>query len=168
VRASNPDFIFSAVFRPEVGLLLKRSRELGIKAPVIGIEFTPDDAKVAGEHGNGFEFTTDHFEPTEDNPWAKQFYADYKKKHNQEPDFYAANYYEAVYVVAELIRRARAKGGDHWNGAKLMTELKADPKFRSVYGGEMTFQENGVAAKRVGLFEVQGGEKKFVKFVAAE
>ena len=38
----------------------------------------------------------------------------------------------------------------------------------SVYGGEMAFQENGVAAKRVGLFEVQNGDKKFVRYIEAK
>ena len=166
LRTSNPDFILTAVFRPEVGTVLKRAREFGIKVPMMGIEYTPDDAKVAGEAAAGFEFTNDYFQPTADNPKAEAFYNAYKSKFDQEPDFYAANYYEATYVIAELLRRAYAAGNDTPNGEDLMNMLKKDPHFDSIYGGEMLFQENGVAAKRVGLFEVQkDGEKKFVKFI---
>ena len=168
IRASNPDVILLGVFRPEVGTVLKRIREFGMKMPAVGIEFTPDDAKAAGDAANGFEFTNDYFAPTDDNPEAKKFYDSYKAKFDQEPDFYAANYYESIYVIAELLRRNQEKGVQNPTGAQLMAELKADPTFDSIYGGTMTFQDNGVAAKRVGLFEVKNGEKQFVKFVETQ
>jgi branched-chain amino acid transport system substrate-binding protein len=71
-------------------------------------------------------------------------------------------------VIAELLKRNQDKGIKNPTGAQLMAELKADPTFDSIYGGTMTFQENGVAAKRVGLFEVKDGEKTFVKFVETQ
>lgn len=168
IRASNPDVIMLGVFRPEVGTVLKRLREFGLKAPAVGIEFTPDDAKAAGDAATGFEFTNDYFAPTDDNPEAKTFYEAYKAKFNQEPDFYAANYYESIYVIAELLKRNQDKGIKNPSGAQLMDELKANPNFDSIYGGTMSFQENGVAAKRVGLFEVKDGDKQFVKFVETQ
>lgn len=168
IRASNPDVIMLGVFRPEVGTVLKRIREFGMKMPAVGIEFTPDDAKTAGDAASGFEFTNDYFAPTDDNPEAKKFYDSYKAKFDQEPDFYAANYYESIYVIAELLRRNKEKGVENPTGAQLMAELKADPTFDSIYGGTMTFQDNGVAAKRVGLFDVKDGDKHFQKFVETQ
>jgi len=32
---------------------------------------------------------------------------------------YAANYYEGIYIVAEVIRRARAEGGNYFTGERL-------------------------------------------------
>ena len=168
IRASNPDVVMLGVFRPEAGTVIKRIREFGMKMPAVGIEFTPDDGKAAGALADGFEFTNDYFAPTDDNPEAKKFYDDYKAKFDQEPDFYAANYYEAIHVIADLLKRNQDKGIKNPTGAQLMAELKANPTFDSIYGGKMTFQENGVAAKRVGLFEVKGGEKTFVKFVETQ
>jgi branched-chain amino acid transport system substrate-binding protein len=43
--------------------------------------------------------------------------------------------------------------------------LLENPKFDSVYGGQMVFQPNGVATKRVALFKVEDGKGKFQKFV---
>ncbi len=62
-------------------------------------------------------------------------------------------------MIAEAIRRAREKGGDYWDGAKLAAAIRANPTFDSVYGGDMTFQDNGVAKKRVALFEVEGRQE---------
>jgi branched-chain amino acid transport system substrate-binding protein len=167
LRAANPDVIALWMFTPETGLALKRIRDFGMKQPIVGVEFTDNDAQIAGAAANGYYFANDYFAPSDDNPWSKQFAADYKKRYNADPDIYSANYYEGTYVIAECIKRARAKGGDYWNGAALREALLADPKFASVYGGQMVFQENGVALKRTGLFTVEDGKRKFVKFLDA-
>lgn len=168
VRASNPDVIGVWMFTPESGLALKRIREFGMKQPVIGVEFTANDAKVAGANAEGYLYANDYFAPSNDNPWSERFAEGYKKRYGADPEFYAANYYEGTYLIAELIRRAKAKGGDYWNGEALRQALWEKPVFDSVYGKTMTFQENGVALKRVGLFKVEDGKGKFVKFLEAK
>jgi branched-chain amino acid transport system substrate-binding protein len=165
VRAANPDFIALWMFNPEVGLAVKRIREFGMKQPLIGIEYTPNDAKIAGNTGEGFLYINDYFQPSEDHPWSKQFADGYKKKYGLDPDFYAANYYEGIYIIAELLKRARLKGGEYANGEVMKAALLENPKFDSVYGGQMVFQPNGVAFKRVALFKVEGGKGKFQKFL---
>lgn len=165
IRAANPDAIGLWMFNPETGLAVKRIRELGMKQPVIGIEYTANDAKIAGALGEGYLFINDYFEPSADQPWSQRFAEGYEKRYKSKPDFYAANYYEGVYMIAELLKRARGKGGDYLNGEALKTALYTNPKFDSVYGGQMAFQPNGVALKRVGLFKVEGDKNKFEKFV---
>jgi len=165
IRAANPDVIGLWMFNPEVGLAVKRLRELGMKQPVIGIEYTANDAKIAGSFGEGFLYVNDYFEASADQPWSQRFSQGYEQRYKTKPDFYAANYYEGVYLIAELLKRARAKGGDYLNGEALKKALYDNPKFDSVYGGQMAFQPNGVAFKRVGLFKVEGGESKFLKFI---
>ncbi|HSD55220.1 MAG TPA: ABC transporter substrate-binding protein [Burkholderiales bacterium] len=165
IRAANPDAIGLWMFNPETGLAVKRIREFGMKQPVIGIEYTANDAKIAGALGEGYLFINDYFEPSADQPWSQRFAEGYEKRYKSKPDFYAANYYEGVYVIAELLKRARAKGGDYMTGEALKAALYTNPKFDSVYGGQMVFQPNGVALKRVGLFKVEGDKNKFEKFV---
>ncbi len=167
LRSANPDLIALWMFTPELGLALKRIRDFGMKQPLIGVEFTENDAKIAGAAADGYHFANDYFAPSDDNPWSKRFAEEYKKRYGVDPDFYAANYYEGVYVIAECIKRARAKGGDYWNGDALREALLSDPKFDSVYGGQMVFQPNGVALKRTALFEVKDGKRHFVKFMEA-
>ena len=165
IRAANPDAIALWMFNPEIGLAVKRLREFGMKQPVLGIEYTANDAKIAGQYGEGFLFINDYFEASAENPWSQRFAQGYEQRFKSKPDFYAANYYEGVYLIAELLKRSRAKGGDYLNGEALKKALYDNPKFDSVYGGQMEFQPNGVAFKRVGLFKVEGNEGKFQKFV---
>ncbi len=168
LRASNPDVIADWPTSPQSGMVVKRLREIGMNQPIEAMEWTPDDMKVAGKYAEGVEVVTDYFAPTADNPWGQHFFDAYKAKYNDEPDFYAANYYEAVYIVADVIRRAKAKGGDYWNGAKLAEALRDNPSFDSVYGGKLTFKPNGVALKRVGLLRVENGQLKFQGLIEAE
>jgi branched-chain amino acid transport system substrate-binding protein len=168
IRAANPDAIALWMFTPEVGLAVKRIRDFGMKQPVIGVEYTENDAKIAGKQGEGYLYINDYFEPSDDQPWSKQFATDYEKRHGSKPDFYAANYYEGVYMIAELLKRAKAKGGDYMDAEVMKAALYDNPKFDSVYGGQMVFQPNGVAQKRVGLFKVEDGGRKFQSFVTAD
>ncbi|MGE0718346.1 MAG: ABC transporter substrate-binding protein [Alphaproteobacteria bacterium] len=165
VRAGNPDVVGLWLFAPEAGLAVKRLREFGMKQTLIGVEFTANDAQIAGAAGDGFLYLNDYFKASDDQPWSKRFAEAYEKRWGQAPEFYAANYYEGVYLIAELAGRARKKGGDYLNGERLKAALYENPKVDSVYGGQMTFQENGVAQKRVGLFKVEGGKGVFQKFV---
>jgi branched-chain amino acid transport system substrate-binding protein len=164
IKASNPDAIMLWMFNPEVGLALKRIREFGMKQPVIGVEYTGNDAKVAGTHGEGYYFLNDYFQATADYPWSMSFAKGYEERYKAKPEFYAANYYEGVYVLAELIKRVAAKGGTV-DGDTMRAALQANPKFDSVYGGQMNFQENGVASKKVGLFQVKDGQNQFIKYI---
>ncbi len=168
IRASRPDVVALGVFKPEVGLALKRLRELGVTVPIIGIEWTPDDDKLAGKHATGYEFMLEEFRPTDKNPWSQKFAAAYKAAYKKDPDMYASNYYEGTYVIAELIRRARAKGGDYWNGEALHNALLENPTFKSVYGPTMTFDPaTGLATKPIGLFKVdENGKAQFVSYIS--
>ena len=71
-------------------------------------------------------------------------------------------------LLATGLNRARAKGGDWYHGDKIAAALREDPTFKSVYGGSMEFQANGVAKKRVALFKVENGDKVFEKYIEAK
>ena len=165
LRAKNPEAIGLWVFAPETGLAIKRIREFGMKQPVIGVDFTPNDLKIAGQYAEGFMYINDYFAPSDDQPWSKAFAEGYEKRYGKKPDFYAANYYEGVYMIAELLKRGQKVGGDYMDAEVLKKALYSNPKFDSVYGGQMTFKPNGVAQKRVGLFKVVDGKGTFQKFV---
>ena len=164
IRASNPDVLGLWLFSPDPGLAIKRAREFGMDIPIIGIEYNDEIAKLAGEHAPGYEYTSDYFTPQ--SGWAQEFAEGYEERYGTAPEFYAANYYEGVYVIAELLRRAQAAGVTP-KGDTLARLLRENPTFDSVYGdGEMRFQENGVAKKPIALFEVdEDGDGRFLKYI---
>ncbi len=164
LRTSDPDFLAIWEFSPGPGLVLKRAREFGMKQPIIGVEYTAEIAKIAGQYTEDYQFASDYFNPDAGDAWPKQFAASYRAKYGENPEVYAANYYEGIYVVAELIRRARAGGGNYFTGERLAATLRKSPTVPSVYGGNMTFQPDGTGLKRVGIFTVKDGKAGFQHF----
>jgi branched-chain amino acid transport system substrate-binding protein len=166
IMAANPDFLALWQWSKDWGIAVKQAREMGFAKPIMGIEFTPDAAKLAGATADGYEAVTDYFDPKGADAWTKNFSASYKAKYKQDPEFYAANYYEGVYILAELIKKAKAKGGDWWNGKALRDALVEIKKFPSVYGGVVEFNpEDGTCKKKTALFVVKGGERIFQKYI---
>jgi len=53
LRTSDPDFLAVSEFSPGPGLVLKRAREFGMQQPIVGVEYTAEIAKVAGDFANG-------------------------------------------------------------------------------------------------------------------
>ncbi len=161
IRNSGADVLGLWLFSPDPGLAIKRAREFGMDQPIIGIEYNDEIAKLAGKYAPGYQYTSDYFTPSGE-PLSEKFAKGYQERYGEEPEFYAANYYEGVYVIAELMRRAKAQGLPV-EGDVLAKLLREDPIFESVYGGKMTFQDNGVAKKRVALFEVDAEGKGVFK-----
>ncbi len=166
IMAANPDFLALWQWGKDWGVAVKQAREMGFNKPIMGVEFTPDAAKLAGAAAEGYEAVTDYFDPQGPDPWTKSFAASYKARYKEDPEFYAANYYEGVYILAEIIKKAKAKGGDWWNGKALRQALVEIKKFPSVYGGFVEFNpDDGTCKKKSFLFVVKGGERVFQKFI---
>ena len=135
--------------------------------PVMGAEYVPDAAKVAGSAYDNFMFSLDWYnakEPTND--WAKLFNESYQKRFGLPPEINAANYYEDTFMVWDLIRRVRAKGGDINSGEDLQAALMENPKFQSLYGGngaelgvlELDTTTHSVKTRPLGVFKYNGGD----------
>ncbi len=168
IIAADPDFLALWAWGKDWGIAVKQARELGFTKPIMGVEYTPDGHKLAGDTANGYEFVTDYFNPQGDDPWASKFSENYKKRYGEYPEFYAANYYEGTYILAALIRAAKAVEADYWNGDSLMKKLVQIKSFPSVYGGQITFNPDHTCTKRTGLFKITEGKKTFVKFLEPE
>lgn len=166
IKAARPDVVATWSYGKDLGFIIKQAKDIGITVPLVGIDWTPDGQAVAGAAMEGYEYASDYLDPDSKEEWTARFIQDYRKKYGEPPDFYAANYYEGVYVLAGLIREIKQKGGDPRNGARLREALLAKRKFPSVYGGAIAFNDDGTSAKPVAIFEVKGGKptvKRLVK-----
>ena len=166
IIAANPDFLALWSWGKDWGISVKQAREMGFSKPILGIEYSPDAHKIAGSTAEGYEVVTDAFNPEGGGSWTKTFVEKYKKKYGEEPDKYAANYYEGTYILAKLIEAAKAEGGDYWKGDRLMKKLIEIKSFPSIYGGEVVFDpEEHTCTKPTALFKIVKGKKTFLKYL---
>ena len=133
-------------------------------------EFTPDGANASKGtfDKDGYTFTYDYFDAgNPKSPFAKLFVEEFKKEYGGDlPDFYAANFYENMFDLWEVIRRVLKSGGDIKSGDALDKALQTDLTIVSVYGGDATTvgtftldpTTHSVTKRQMGVFEYKAGK----------
>ena len=107
IKAANPEVVFVPGYYPEVGIILKQARQLGISVPFIGCEAwdSPTLLQVAGKAADGCYFSN-QFSAGDPNPDVQEFGRIYREKFGNLPDNFAALGYDAARVVLDAIQRA--------------------------------------------------------------
>jgi branched-chain amino acid transport system substrate-binding protein len=167
IKANEPDILLVGMYGQDPGSFMNQAQTAGLDAQIIGFEFTPDGVNASkGTYDSvGFTFAYDYFDagnPT--NPLAKLFVDTFNAEYGEDPDFYAANYYEDTLAMWDLIRRVCADGGEI-TGPSLDAAMQANPEFASVYGGDdsgpgtfsMDTETHSVLQRPMGVFEYKDG-----------
>jgi branched-chain amino acid transport system substrate-binding protein len=171
VKAAKPDIVQLGEWGLDPGYFMKQYATSGIKAQVIGSEFTPPAEKIASSAYDKYWFAFDFFDAARpSNPWSQLFVKSFEKAYHYQPDFYAANYYEDTFALWEVVRRVIAAKGSLSSGDDLLKAFLKKPTFPSVYGGSKTTvgtwgvntKNHSVSNRFMGLFSVKGGEPKML------
>lgn len=116
IAQSRPEVIFVAGTTPEVALIVKQARAMGINTTFIGADgWATDDLLAIGGRALDKSFYLDHFSATNDQASADtlQFIADYAAANSGElPSSPEALAYDAVRILAQALERAGSIYGD--------------------------------------------------------
>ena len=107
IQQANPDVICVAGLYQESALIAKKAREMGMNQPIIGGNGfnSPAYIKQAGAAANGSLVATP-WNPESDTPKAKHFIEAFKAKYGHEPDQFAAQAYDAMYLMHDAVEKA--------------------------------------------------------------
>jgi branched-chain amino acid transport system substrate-binding protein len=166
LKAADPDVVQLSIWGPDPGYFAKQAAAAGLRAQIVGCEYTPTAVKVAQSAYDNYWFGMDIFDfQNPPNPLSKFFVDAYTAKYGQPPTmFYSPNYFETTLAFWDLARRAAKAGGDINKGPDLQKQLLANPTFASVYGGDSstvgTFaldkKTHSLATRPLGLFKAKG------------
>ena len=162
VKAAGVDAVFVPGYYTESALIVRQARDLGLAVPFFGGDGWEDEQllKIGGEALNGCYYST-HFSAENTDPVVKQFVAKYKARWDGEvPGAFSALGYDAVYVLADAIKRA---GGTE--GPKLRDALAATKDFPGV-SGVTTIDKDRNASKAATIIALKDGKALFHKTVA--
>jgi branched-chain amino acid transport system substrate-binding protein len=162
VKAENVDAVFVPSYYTEAALIVRQARDLGIAVPFFGGDGWEDEQllKIGGEAMNGCYYST-HFSAQNTDPHVKQFVADYEKRWSgEQPGAFSALGYDAVYVLADAIKRAGTT-----DSAKLRAALAATKNLDGVTG-RTTLDANRNASKPATIIAIRDGKLQFLKTVA--
>jgi len=162
VKAAGVDAVFVPGYYTESALIVRQARELGLAMPFFGGDGWEDEQllKIGGEALNGCYYST-HFSAENTDPVIAKFVERYKARWGGEtPGAFSALGYDAVYVLADALKRAGTT-----DGPKLRDALAATKDFPGV-SGVTTIDANRNASKAATIIALQDGKAKFHKTVA--
>ncbi len=111
IKAQSPDLVFMVSYVADAILLMRQSRELGLRPQAFlggGAGF--DTAQFEGERSiSDLVFSVTQWTPDTGWPGAAEFAARYVSRFGKKPTYHAACAYEAVRIAGEAAARA---GGD--------------------------------------------------------
>ena len=155
IRSANPDVIYVPGYYGEVGVIANQSKQLGIKAPLLGGDGwdSPQLWQLGGAALNG-NYISNHYSVDDPSPAIQKFVADYKARFNILPDALAALGYDSMRVLADAITRA---GGTE--SGKLRDAIAQTKNFAGVTGS-ITIDKDRNAVKPAVVLKLQ--DQKFV------
>ena len=160
LKAVRPEVVFLPAYYPEVSLILREARLLGVTAPFVGGEGwdSPTLVQIAGKSADG-SYYANHFSSRDPDPRVQQFVARYEERYHAVPDALAALWYDGMRLMADAIERA---GSD--NPEKIRNALARTRDFSGVTGNiSLDGQRN--ATKPGVIVTIQAGTIKMVERV---
>jgi branched-chain amino acid transport system substrate-binding protein len=161
IRSADPDVLVIGSYGNDVGYIIQQARRVGLTVPILGNEWTPDAANIAGAAMDGYVAIIDRFDPATVDPEGQAFAQEYQQRFGKAPEFYAANYYDLLrFVIPDLIAMAGEAGRDPTERGVLAEEMTTavgqGHEFGTVYGESMTFNPDGTVEKPAAVFRADG------------
>jgi branched-chain amino acid transport system substrate-binding protein len=155
IRAANVDVIYVPGYYGEVGVIANQTKQLGIKAPLLGGDGwdAPQLWQLGGAALNG-DYISNHYSVDDPSPAIRKFVADYEARYKILPDALAALGYDSMKVLADAITRANGT-----ENAKLRDAIAATKNFAGVTG-VITIDGDRNAVKPAVVLKLQ--DSKFV------
>jgi branched-chain amino acid transport system substrate-binding protein len=137
IKAKNPDVIMFGGMDATGGPFAKQAKELGIKAKIVGGDGVCTD-KLAELAGDAIEnvVCSEAGLSLSKMPKGMEFADKYKKRFNTEIQVYAPMTYDAVYVIADAMKRANSV-----DPAKILEQMPTTA-YKGVIG-DIAFDEKG-------------------------
>ncbi len=116
IKAQKPDAIILGALAEEGAAILRQARQLGIDPKTVFIGCNANISaklfELAGSAADGILVGASWFAGY-DTPRSRAFVEAYRKRYGTTPDIYAAQGYDAAYLIAEAIRRAGTATDSH-------------------------------------------------------
>lgn len=120
IKGQNPDLILASALYNEGAVIMDQARKMGIDVPFVGGNGfnSPQVIEIAGDASNGLIVATPWF-GEKDDPKVKGFNEKFEAEYKKKPDQFAAQAYDALYIMAEALKNAGEADRDKLKDALL-------------------------------------------------
>jgi branched-chain amino acid transport system substrate-binding protein len=153
-KMMKPDAIFIPGYAPQGTLIVSQAASLGIKTDFFGADGLDDDLMLKNPDAEGL-FVTTPFLPDQAGPAAQSFIKAYNKKHEKDPNWFAANTYDAVGMAAMAIEKA---GKNREDIRDWLAGINTRKEAYEGVTGKTYFDKNGDCLKDAYIKVIKDGE----------
>jgi branched-chain amino acid transport system substrate-binding protein len=160
VRGAKPDVVMYGGMDATAGPMAKQMKQLGIKSTLLAGDgvCSPEFIKLAGDAA-GVLHCSMAGEAVEKMPKGADFVANFKKRFNADVQVYSPYSYDAVYVIADAIKRAGKADRASITAAMPATNYPG-------LTGQIAFDEKGdIKGGAISMFKVVDGKMQYVSTV---
>ena len=157
IKSKGAEVLYVPGYYEEVGKIVKQAREMGITVPIIGADGwdSPKLVEIASVSALNNTYFTNHYSVEDTSPKAQAFVDAYTKEYGQKPEALAVLGYDAVYVLADAIKRANST-----DSAKIIEALADTTDFPAI-SGVTTINKTHDADKNAVVIEMKDGKQVF-------
>lgn len=155
IKNLKPELIICSALYNEGAVIMDQARKMGLDIPFVGGNGfnSPEVIKIAGDAANGLIVATPWF-GGKDDPKVQDFVKKYKEAYGKDPDQFAAQAYDGLYLLAEAIKNAGEADRDMVRDA--LAEIKDFPGVL----GNMSFDEVGDIVMEPTVLVIDQGQFK--------
>ena len=160
IKQKNPDIVFLPSYFAEAAVIIKQARQLAIEVPFLGTDGwdSSELLKFAGQAVNNCYFAS-HFSSELLSDRAKPFGEAYRTKFQAAPPPLAALTYDAVWLLADALRR----GGS--NTSTALRDALAETKDFAGVTGTIAFDQDRNPKKPGIILRIQDGRFSYLETV---
>ena len=138
IKDLQPDLILASALYNEGAVIMDQARKMGIDLPFVGGNGfnSPQVIEIAGEASEGLIVATPWF-GEKDDPKVQDFVKKYETEYGHKPDQFAAQAYDALYIMAEGLKNAGVADRD------ALRDALAEIKDLEGILGKFSFDEDG-------------------------
>src|SRR5512136_104251 len=126
VKAAKPDVIYMVSYVMDASLLMKQIKELRIDAKRFAggaAGFAIPEFISSAKDASEYVVTATIWSPQVTYPGAKEFAEKYKKLHKDYPSYHGAEAYSALYIIKDVLTRAKSMAPDDIRTAMKATNM---------------------------------------------
>lgn len=155
IKNYNPDLILASALYNEGAVIMDQARKMGIDVPFVGGNGfnSPEVIKIAGDSSNGLIVATPWY-GEKDDPKVQEFVKKFEDEHGKTPDQFAAQAYDALYILANALKNAGEADRD-----KVRAALAETKDFEGILGN-FSFDEEGDVLMEPTVLVIEDGAFK--------
>lgn len=131
----------------------------------MGCFWSPAVYNIAGRAAEGYVYCQEFVDPNNKDPWAKHYITTMMQRYGDLPNQSAANTYEAIYVLVELIKGTKKEGGDYYTGERLEKQVLKIRRFKSIAGGYFQYRDDHGANKPTAVVKISDGKMNVIEVI---